>query len=212
VLPAEVVLLKALQAPDDKTAAQQWVDGLESAELTSAAGSIQSYPFLYRREIMRALPATRRARVWQGHIAQYIASHKELDGGAVDALRGAQRALTATALSEEASSADRSALEASAKQIEALLGREEALYVAHDLGPVTPTFASAEPLLLKMASFVRGKFMVLARSQHCDCSDDRGCGYYISYCSTSQNCQVDNNWPMCGYFWNQPCNGLCEAL
>jgi hypothetical protein len=72
-------------------------------------------------------------------------------------------------------------------------------------------FAGAEPMLLQLASFVRRQFTALARLEDCDCADDWGCGYYTAYCSTSQACRNDNSWPMCGYWWNTPCNGLCAA-
>ena len=211
-VPAETILLKALQSSDDTEAARQWVDSLDSPRLTSAADAIQAYSFVYRQQIMRALSPEARAAVWRTHIEGYIAAHKELDGAAVDALRGAQRALTGRALSDDAAAADRDALQASARQIETLLGLDEARYIAHDLGPRTSTFASADPLMLKLASFVRGQVALLARNTACDCADDAGCGYYETYCSSSQGCQSDNSWPMCGYWWNTPCNGLCTAF
>jgi hypothetical protein len=210
-LPAEFVLLKALQSPDDQTAAREWVEQLGAAELTSAADRIQAYSFTYRREIMRALPADGRASVWRKHIDQYLGARSELDPGAVEVLRAAQRVLTADALADNGSAAARDALHAAALNIEAVLGREAAAYVAHDLGPTSSRFASADPLILKLASFAREQFTVLARLPDCDCADDGGCGYYETYCSTSQSCRSDNSWPMCGYFWNTPCNGLCTA-
>jgi hypothetical protein len=211
-LPAEFVLLKALQSPDDRTAAREWVGELGAADLASAAERIQAYSFTYRREIMRALPADRRASVWRKHIDQYISARNELDGGAVEALRAAQRALTAEALADDGPAAARDALQAAALNIEALLGREEAAYIAHDLGPTESRLATADPLILKLASFAREQFTLLARLPDCDCSGDDGCGYYGSYCETSAGCRSDNQWPMCGYWWNTPCNGLCSAI
>jgi hypothetical protein len=212
-LPAEMVLLKALQSPDDQTEAQQWSAELSSAELTVASSNLEAYPFVYRREIMRALPADGRAAAWRGHIQKYLSNHGSLSEAAVVALRNAQAALTPSSLSDKASSRELDRLNAAAAQLEAVLGKDAALYIAHDLGPRDlGMLAGAQPLLLKLASVVRGQFAMLARLEDCDCADDFTCGYYTSYCSTSQACRNDNSWPMCGYWWNTPCNGLCSAI
>jgi hypothetical protein len=209
MLPAEVVLLKALQAPNDKVAADQWVAELDGAALEDAAKAIQSYSVPYRRAIMGALSPAERASVWRDHIDQYVASHRDLNTVAIDALRSAQAALTPTALGEKATSTERAALDAAGKQIEAVLGVEEAGYVARDLGARGATMANAEPLLDRLASVARNQFILLARADDCNCAGDQECGYYSAYCSTSAGCQTDGSWPMCGYWWNTPCNGLC---
>ena len=211
-LPAEVVLLKALQAPNDKVAADQWVADLSGTSLETAAKSIQSYSLPYRRAIMGELSPSKRAAVWRDHISQYLADHQGLDAAAVDALKSAQAALTPTVLGEKAKAAERAALEEAGKQIEAVLGAEEADYIARDLGARGATLASAEPFLDRLASVVRNQFILLARADNCDCAGDRECGYYVSYCSGSMGCDVDSDWPMCGYWWNSPCNGLCMPL
>jgi hypothetical protein len=212
-LPAELVLLKALQSPDDQTAAEAWSAELSTAELSAAASDIEAYPFVYRREIMRALSADGRAATWRGHIQKYMSEHGSLSDAAVVALKNAQAALTPTSLSDRASGRELDRLNAAAAELEAVLGKEQAMYVAHDLGPRTlGTLAGAQPLLLKLASVVRGQFAMLARLEDCDCADDFTCGYYASICSTSTACRNDNSWPMCGYWWNTPCNGLCTAF
>jgi hypothetical protein len=212
-LPAEVVLLNALQTPDDQTAAAEWTAALDSASLTAAASDLDAYPFVYRREIMRSLAPDDRAAAWRGHIQRYMAQRGPLSEAAVIALKEAQAALTGRALSDRATANDLDRLDAAARQIEAVLGRDDALYIAHDLGPKTMgALAGAQPMLHKLASLVRSQFMVLARLEDCDCADDFGCGYYTAYCSTSAACDTDDSWPMCGYWWNTPCNGLCRAF
>jgi hypothetical protein len=212
MLPAEVVLLKALQASNDKVAADQWVADLDGTSLDSAAGSIQSYSLPYRRAIMGALNPAQRAKVWRGHIDQYIANHSGLDRAALNALKAGQAALTSTALGEKATAAERAALEDAGKQIDAALGEEEANYITRDLGYRTTALAGGEPLLDKLANFVRNQFILMARQDSCECAADRDCGYYVAYCSTSVGCETDSDWPMCGYWWNSPCNGLCASL
>ena len=64
-LPAESILLKALETPTVDGAAQAWVTSLPPDVLTGAAGSIQSFPFAYRRQIMTALSPWLRSRVWR---------------------------------------------------------------------------------------------------------------------------------------------------
>jgi hypothetical protein len=206
-LPAEVILLKALQQTSDKEAAQEWVNGLSAADLDTAADAIQGYSFNYRKEIMRAVKPERRAAIWQRHLEQYVKGHPELDAAAVDLLRSAQAGLTARALSQPTDE-DRAAIKAVAGQIEAVLGRDEAIYLLHDLGPRQQVLAGAEPLSLKLATLVRHQFALLARSEDCDCADDFGCGGYSEEC-TSEYCQWDVDWPMCGWGWMDVCTGLC---
>ena len=212
LLPAEVVLLRALQAPSDEVAADQWVTDLGGASLDAAADSIQSYSLSYRRAIMARLSPSRRARVWREHIDQYISGHPGLDRAALNALKAGQAALTSTALGEKATLAERAALEDAGKQIDAALGEQEADYITRDLGPRTTSLAGGEPVLDKLASFVRNQFILLARLDSCECAADRDCGYYVAYCTTSVGCETDGDWPMCGYWWNSPCNGLCASL
>jgi len=211
-LPAEVVLLKALQAPNDKVAATEWAADLNRTSLDAAARSIQSYSVAYRRAIMGALSPNKRAAVWRDHIDDYLASHRRLDDAAVGALKAARAALTSTVLGEKATAAERAALEEAGKQIDAALGEEESNYVTRDLGTRTATLAGGEPLLDRLANYARNQFILMARLSDCDCAGDRDCGYYVAYCNTSYGCNVSSGWPMCGYFWNTPCNGMCSAL
>ena len=211
-LPAEVVLLKALQAPNEKVAAEQWVAELDRAALGNAAKSIQSYSIPYRRAIMGALSPAERAAVWRDHIEQYVGSHRGLDAAAVDALKRAQAALTPTVLGEKATAAEQANLDEAGKQIEAVLGLEEANYVARDLGSRSTGLASAEPLLDKLANFARNRLILLARADQCNCASDGECGYYTALCDTSSGCETDGSWPMCGYWWNTRCNGMCTLI
>ena len=212
-LPAEVVLLKALQAPNDKVASEQWVVELDSASLRAAADSIQSYSVPYRRAIMGALSPARRAAVWRDHIDQYLSSHRGLDATAVDALRAARAALTSTVLGNRARAGERASLEAAGRHLEDVLGIDVANYVARNLGSrERSSLASGEPVLEKLANFARHQFVLLARVDACECSSDGDCGYYGAYCNTSYGCRTDYSWPMCGYFWNSPCNGVCSAI
>jgi hypothetical protein len=150
----------------------------------------------------------KRAAVWQHHIERYIRLHPELDKGAVDVLQAAKSAATALALSKPSAS-DRAAMRAVAEQVEALLGRDDALYLFHDLGPRGYTLAGAEPLLMKLATMVRSQFVVLARNWDCECSMSFGCGGYSDICSSQEYCQWDVEWPMCGWWWNEICDGMC---
>lgn len=208
-LPAETILLKALQAPTDAAAVQQWVGNLDSASLAAAAGSIEKYPSAYRREIMTKLSPAGRASVWRAHIDRYVAAHSDLSGTAVDALNAAKSALTDDVLGPRASAAAKASLQATAEQLESLLGRDEALAIASELGPKDGTFASAEPISMKLASFVRNHLSVSARELICDCSMQFGCGGYTEYCTDQTNCVVYDTWPKCGWWWNMACDGNC---
>lgn len=207
-LPAEVIMLKALQSPDSATAVQQWAQGLSETDLSVSADNIQGYPFAYRRQIMVRLSPIRRSAVWQRHIQQYIKQHPELDGSAVGALQAAQSALTPQLLSDP-TPADRDALNAAAEQVQTLLGRETAVNLLMELGPRDGTFASAEPLAMKLATWVRDQVLVTARDGDCECSTGSGCGGSYLRCSNEVYCQWDVVWPMCGWGWSSVCDGVC---
>jgi hypothetical protein len=207
-LPAETILLKALQSPNDITAVQGWVADLDSAELTSAANQIQSYPFLYRKEIMRALTPDARSSVWRNHIATYIRQHPELGSDAVNALNAAIAVATPHALSADATKTEVAASVAVGEQISTLLGRDTAKYLLYYLGPVDGTFASREPLTMKLASFVRSHFVVLAES--CDCAMYFGCDIWGGECTQSTWCDSNSAWPACGWLFNSTCDALCR--
>ena len=53
--------------------------------------------------------------------------------------------------------------------------------------------------------------VVLANAEDCDCSSEWGCDGYGGTCRTSVRCNVDSEWPSCGWLWNEDCNGLCHV-
>jgi len=210
-LPAETILLKALQSPTDAEAIQAWTADLDSAQLSTVASRIQSYPFAYRKEILRALTPEQRSGVWRKHIAAYIQQHPELDSTAVTALQAAIAAATPDALSRAGSASETAATRAIAEQVQTLLGKDTAKYLFYYLGPTDGTFASHEPITMKLASYVRNNFVVQARSEWCDCAMNFGCDMYDSQCASGIYCYTYGSWPACGWFFNSECNGLCTG-
>ena len=209
-LPAESILLKALQEPDSQQAVQDWASSLDGSSLAVASDRIQAYPFAYRKGIMRALAPDRRAAVWQAHIGRYIKGHPELDATAIAVLRAAQSAATPEALSQPTAKT-RASIHAVAEQVVALLGKRTAEYLMFRLGPADGTFASAEPLSMKLAERVRGVFRLMAASPDCDCNLYFGCQAAGADCMSQIYCNVDDWWPACGWFWSDTCDGLCGA-
>jgi hypothetical protein len=209
-LPAETILLKALQAPSDAVAIKQWAQQLDDQSLTNAAARIESYPFSYRRAIMGALAPAARATVWRSHIESYIAQHGELNTAAISALQSVESTLTPTALSLQASNADRLAISAAANQVQSILGKDTAKQLMYYLGPQDGTFASLEPVTMKLASYVRHSVQLLANYDSCDCAMWYGCDSGTA-CTNNQYCEAVTYWPMCAWFWNYPCDGLCMS-
>jgi hypothetical protein len=210
-LPAETILLKALQFSTDTEAAQAWAEDLDSSELAAAGSVIDSYPFAYRKELMRAMKPEARSMVWRGFIARYVRQHPELPSDAVNALNAAIAVATPDLLSGKASNAASSSATAVAEQVEALLGRETARYLLYSLGPIDVTSASREPLTLKLASYVRNHFVVKADDwPPCDCAMGQGCDVAAGICDNTNYCTPDSTWPMCSWFLYYTCNGLCH--
>src|SRR5215831_16144190 len=88
-VPAESVLVRALAAPDQETAAQQWTTSLNQDDLIAVASRVEAYPFVYRRAIMAALSPTVRSWIWRGHLLGYLRMHPELDASAVELIQQA---------------------------------------------------------------------------------------------------------------------------
>jgi hypothetical protein len=207
-LPLETILLQALSTPETSEAVSQWAGNLSAAELDAAASQIQSYPFLYRQEVMRRLTPARRVDVWGGHIDAYVAAHPELDASARQLLAAIRSLMTPQTFGK--SSAElRAAIDAAADQLVVVIGREPTLDLLYRLGPRDGTFASLEPLRMRMANYVRGVMVAMATTAvDCNCSTDFGCDDSLN-CSTSVSCTPDEEWPMCGWFWNDICDGKC---
>jgi hypothetical protein len=207
MLPVESILLRALAAPDQTVAAQQWTSSLSIRDLTVAAGRIQAYPFAYRRAIMGALSADQRAAIWQNHIQGYIQTHPELDGDTVGLLQAAQALASPDAFAGP-NAIHSAAVSVVASQIQAALGKDVTDYLLYRLGPKDLVLSSnALPLRERLANFVRDE-VALAFAEDCDCSQDFGCEG--GRCDGSTGCTPDTTWPMCGWFWNQECDGSCR--
>jgi len=207
-LPAETILLRAWATPSVKDAARAWVAGLSVEELDRVADNVEGYPVAYRRQIMQALTPEHRADVWRAHIKRYIFAHPELDGSTVIVLESAAALAGDPATFGEPTTNARAAADAVATQLSTLIGKEDTANLLSRLGPRDGTFASLVPLPERLANWVRQTFTTLANQENCECNTSFGCDG-PSYCRAGTGCSVDNNWPMCGWFWDQPCDGLC---
>jgi hypothetical protein len=210
-LPVEVVLLEALATSDTETAVYEWVADLSVKELDQVADQIVFYPELYRKEVLRALRPERRAEVWRDHIRTYIAERPGLSADVIPVLEAAIAILTPEALSTPTDT-DRAQARLVARQVEDLLGREEAEYLLYRVGPRDEAqLASAEPLQMRLTNYVRSLMVVEAQEADCSCNLEWGCDGYSTHCSSLLECQPDEEWPMCGWLWQEPCDGRCAA-
>jgi hypothetical protein len=191
-LPAESILLQAIATPSSKQAVRQWVASLSTEDLLAAAHAIESYPVIYRKEIMRALTPDLRAQTWRSHIQMYIDTHPALSSDALPALEAAIALITPDLF--DATGVKRRA--------------ETAEYLLYRLGPKDEQTASIEPLGMRLANYVRDMLVVLATADDCDCSTGWGCDSYLGACRTN-GCNPDTEWPMCGWLWNEECDGFC---
>jgi hypothetical protein len=209
-LPVESVLLQAVTTTDPNAAALRWASALSPESLEQVADQVEAFPQYMRRAIMTALPADSRSRVWRNHVARYITAHPDLDGSTVALLQAAMALASPENLS--APTADsRAQVRLVGDQIEATIGREDALYLLYRLGPADGTFTSLEPLSLKVSNWVRAEFAALAAGSNCDCNQSWGCGSLVS-CTANSGCAVQDSWPACGWLWDDPCDGLCKTV
>ncbi len=209
-LPAESILLQAVATPDPAQAVNLWAGSLSGAGLDAAADRVQDFPFAYRKAIMGRLSAARRSAVWQHHIQMYIDHNPQLDPATVTALQAAKDAASSDAF-DSPTTATRARVAAAAQQLQTLIGREDTEFLLFRLGPRDGTFASIEPISQKLANYVRQAFVALARADDCECNTDFGCGGYTTHCEGGTGCTPDTSWPMCGWLWNDPCDGECRS-
>ena len=103
----------------------------------------------------------------------------------------------------------RQTVRAMADQIVAALGRDEAEYLLFYLGPKDGTFASFEPLSMKIENKIRDLVTLHAFDQWCNCAMYWGCSDWRYYCSTSTYCQEPSGYPLCGWLFMDRCDGGC---
>jgi hypothetical protein len=210
-VPAELILVKAVST-DAQSAARDWVAELGPESLDLAAGEIQNYPYQYRREILSRLPANRRADVWVNHIVDYRDSRPELTSQQVDALNAAIEAAKATFAAP--GPVTRAATRVVAERITELFGADTTDYLMHRLGNRNVLMlASATPWHMRLSDYVRDRFVVQADGAgDCWCSVDFGCDLLsMTWCDGAASCTLDETWPMCGWFWDEVCDGVCKT-
>jgi hypothetical protein len=207
-VPIEMLFFQAVSATSEDQI-QAWVESLSDEELAQAADDVRLYPVSYRRAIMRALTPAGRSEVWRDHIARYR-DQTGTDSVAVPVLDAAIALASPSAFANPTDDL-RTQIAIVAEQLVAIVGREDAEYVLYRLGPRDDTFASIEPLWHKMANQVRGLMVALARDGDCQCNLDFGCEAGPN-CTDSISCEPVTEWPMCGWFWNEECNGVCSLF
>jgi hypothetical protein len=209
-LPTELILVKAVTV-DAQAASSQWVRSLSDANLAAAAEDIQRFPFQYRKDIMARLSEKQRADVWVNHIAGYRDARPELSSEQVDALNAAIAAAEATFANPGDDT--RAATKIVAERVQELFGAEVTEYLMHRLGnKTTLMLASAVPWHQKLSDAVRARFVVNAEDAgDCWCNADFGCDIIaMTWCDGSVTCTIDDRWPACGWFWDEPCDGVCK--
>ena len=209
-VPAELVLLRAIAEPDQNAAVRTWATSQTEAELQSAAANIQSYPVLYRREIMRALSPVDRVRVWRSHLLNYLQAKPSLDTNA-GALIATLAGMLTPDMFVQATDEQRASVKSIAEQIQAVIGPTEARFLMERLGPDDGTFASFEPMAMVLSNKVRGLFVAFGQGSECDCAPDFGCYGFGNSCSQGMTCSAYYGWPACGFLGLQECAGLCVA-
>lgn len=207
-VPAELALVQAIVTPNQRAAVRQWVTRLSPDALATAAGRIQVFPMSYRREIMRALPLDQRSNVWRRHLRDYVRARPQLDPAAVALVETAARLLTPGFFAGP-TDAQRASLHAVGEQMQATLGAADTEYLLLTLGPRDGTFASFEPLAMRLGNAARSLFVVAAQSWDCDCASTFGCYDLSMHCSQAYACYADTDWPACGWAWSDPCDSIC---
>lgn len=209
-IPAEIMLLRALAVPDQKEAVRLWATKLGPDRLPVELARLQSYPVLYRRELLRAASPGLRAATLRAHVDAYLQSRPALDVNTV-ALITTLRSMLTPEMFDQPTEGQKQEIRAVANQVAALIGEDEAVYLMERFGPPDGTFASFEPTAMYLTNKVRGLFVAFAQGYDCDCTMDRGCYSVGSSCMEEGACAIQEGWPSCGWLLMDPCTGICVA-
>jgi hypothetical protein len=209
-IPAETILLKALTSSSDAQAATEWAAGLTSSEVRQEAGKIHRYPFAYRRAIMAKLSPEERSDVWRGHMRDYLDQMPGLTPDAVAAIDAAIEAASPDVFAAP-TAASRAHIAMVAAEVQKQIGQDAARYLLYRLGPKDEQIASSlTPLTDRLAGAVRRAFVALAFADECDCNIEWGCTS-SNRCAKNTGCTPREEWPACGWLWNETCDGICKA-
>src|SRR5699024_2615630 len=151
-----------------------------------------------------------RVKVWQNHIANYEAMHPALDANTITLLDTISALITPDLVSAP-TAIERLQVKGLIGDVRARHGQDDTSYLFERLGPKDDGVSVAERVSERLANYVRSAMVAFADAATCDCNVDWGCSGYSTSCSSNGGCPPDTSWPMCGLFWNDPCNGTCQT-
>jgi hypothetical protein len=207
---ALVTLPTLLGSPAD--AARSWATSLSAKELEAASSNITTYPFAYRRAIMRMLAPERRSAVWRGHIEHYLRNHPNISERGAAGLNTVVEIFTPEFFSAQPpSEATLARLQKVVEEVKAELGSVDTRMLLERLGP-----EDSEAVHFNVPSilaFARSRLITYAwiqcecatQSDYCD--DEWHCHFFAG--PEPYGCMVDSEVPMCGTGWYTPCDGMC---
>jgi hypothetical protein len=206
LVPAQLVMTVVLRA-GQQAPAVAWASGLSKAQRLEAAARIEQYPREYRLELMKVMEPTDRAETWRGLFDRYVDAHSSLSATQRLALSRARDFLTPDLFTgRRATDVEKAHLDKITAELIRELGREDAAWLLHGLGPATVSM-TALPWTVRLVQWVRDSETVSAQGA-CSCSQDSDWCDNPSYCGASM-CEVRHPWPACGTLLMYDCNGAC---
>ncbi|WP_069159696.1 bacteriocin fulvocin C-related protein [Nocardia altamirensis] len=178
-------------ATKGEQSAQAWVLA-NRANLPRGYAEVIAYPLAYRRAIYQASPPAVRSALWSAHLREYRSARPHLTTEQLDVLNRAaalaarESVFTAQGVAQlrQAEDVHRSAV--------AELGAHEVYQAFGMLGPIEAATTQ------------------VARYRDCECAFQHDyCGRYTCHNQPGRdNCNYLSDG--CGWFWNEPCAGLCR--
>ncbi|MGP4103248.1 bacteriocin fulvocin C-related protein [Nonomuraea sp. KM90] len=182
-------------AEQRQAAAAAWV-ARAGKDLPRTYEEFRRYALAYRREIYRALPINVRGKLWREHLKHYRAAHPAMPASQEQTFARVESLIADDSIFDVAAGKREEYRQAQLQLHDALVenfGEDEAYQIVAALGP------SQRP----------SGTQLLASA--CDCNlDDDWCSGATAFCS---GFPCDQPAPKgCGWFWEEPCNGLCYTL
>jgi len=225
VVPAEVLLYRALVSPTLADRAAVWAESVSSspARQSDAMQYFENLPTAYRLSLYRTLTVDRKRAVWERVFSRYALDHPEMTPEQSLCIELARQIIESPEFEAGVgvSPADLSTVKEQAIQV---FQREDVITLFYALGPANTRVGELkEPLAERLVGWLVDRIIVHAGGDggwvdqcschvgawltHCDLMNGEGGGPYLFRCE-AEPCAGPEE---CGFMLEESCDGGCWA-
>jgi hypothetical protein len=194
LVKSEATALEGVRADADCAAIHDWV-ARNASQLPTKYADLVRYPMPYRRAIFSALDPEAKSSLWKEHFEHYRNEHPDLTAAQAAYIEKLVSSISAEFYSRlNDDPAVKKSLDQLKAEGSALFDRDSLGRLVSQLGPDPDPASGRQPLQLYGG---------------CTCNtDDDWCSWGYDCVGGNCNDTVDG----CGWWGNDPCNGLCHDV